>query len=1639
MPPRAKTPPRRRWWLGLLLLLSILLVPTEATRTKNGTISTGEDVQWPWLPQLDLPIRPDFISGQRIMNASEQWMLLAHVGVPFHVAVDAGGNLLCITEVVKFMRTDAAGVCPHFTTPQRIMYYSFHPEELSLLYGEERWLALQRLQTPVAWSLVCKEDVGPAVREAERFLAQLQALDPPGKITLISDAQGGSRALLRVSLADLEVRSRVIHLPNSVQYRLWQVTTDFDASLRRVQTHRLLRAKLQYHESVRAFDNAVAEAQRDLYASLKELRESEQAAYAAHLRFKQSYQRFFLERQSRLREENEATDAAEKARRGASLSHSTVSRQMAGARARRAAGSSVAPAVDDGQTVLCRKVSAAWRTLRATGVHHEAEPRVSHLRLLHSRHRCSEALPELLVRSSTHHEEAEISQAAAHVWCDGVSEMRAQRRKSGRPPTFAQLFAALYSVWAKEAGAAQTLCAVSEESPAADTAATPAGVNEGCSVSAFTTFVERLVHSGDALRFAPKGHLPRWIRAELHYTLAFLLLVRSKVPPRKQLPATASPIVRAVVHLHQSLSLGSYHAAGALATLREHGIFTRQQSKAAMVLLLRSMQHAPTHLWRELLLRRFPRTSDTATAAPASKADVSRFLRFEQFYAVDHSFSEVDDPFMTRRSIATLVAVTNENINTGDEEPQMEDVYREAEVERANNEYEGRITARLHRRLLKAHMLLSGFKGVERDVQESQCELLVILRRLGYLCDLDVQASFTNGRPSHLQSMPPTSPTTLMTIIGVPLPHTCAEHQTELEDVLRDARQTLLSCPKGAAPPGGRRRRRLDVPNSKTLFELLQQTLLTLSYVHLTHKQRYDVSHLYAALALELSLRVAHVTTTRCFQAANMKNALQEDQDVSGSRGVPRKFLEAVSRVAESDDEVAWAAEVLLDQVQGIENASLQMRGDGAGLEDRVQWALRRFSSVADSALVSTESLLLLGTSRWAARGPLSGTAVEAAAFERDLPEWTMEPFALLHRLLQRRSGNSSATAPQPTQGPLPDAAVPMASMCMDPSAPGMDIHALFLVCLAAMKRWKSDFPLVHTLDATSYSVRRTDPFVLSSFLLRTRDRATGAPLISIAKLRETAYAASPHFLGATQHFLPLVDDTVDSYAARLLRFAARHIHALEPTVELLRSGGYGVRSTNSGTDGSTVTIMSGERSSSLDDGPPRKSRLRTLRKVKQRSMESADLQPLLYAADVHDYLNQSRWTSAAKLLRFVYNAVLYPFTTTATEALIAHMEMHLQLLTPEERNAELHHACRGSAETTQSQEAVKGAKRTAVSSFIDAFATNAALREFFIAGQLLAVALESGMPEGFSLLLLEVTDRGNPHLRPIAAHLAESVFGPLAPGVWTQQHLTAQWQRERKQLVGEGPLFVLDAREPFRYASMEARQELFARVSRWNAAKMLQGDGNDTGGSGERQSSRVSQALDQLLWCAGFLTRRVYQHTRRVYPYAYEGSLFPAADVECVAEMNRLLKVRKPPHVPAAAVANGASGRALAERHSAQLNGTALLRDLTERLGYVYDTVQNPPARRFPLSAGDFSRNATAEEQEVRLAEQNHDYPSLFAHVSTQLVEPWNRLSKDYSEQVVTYGEGFYYNQRLHRVSGYRWGAALQMWWMRVRHLLPW
>lgn len=130
------------------------------------------------------------------------------------------------------------------------------------------------------------------------------------------------------------------------------------------------------------------------------------------------------------------------------------------------------------------------------------------------------------------------------------------------------------------------------------------------------------------------------------------------------------------------------------------------------------------------------------------------------------------------------------------------------------------------------------------------------------------------------------------------------------------------------------------------------------------------------------------------------------------------------------------------------------------------------------------------------------------------------------------------------------------------------------------------------------------------------------------------------------------------------------------------------------------------------------------------------------------------------------------------------------------------------------------------VARFVDDVYDHAGRRDLFRATSLLAAALLSGAPTGFSLILMDAAvstwppAKPNPFLYDTAHHMVRAVWSRRMPAAWRELHVRAQWQTEKPALLPTSSrLFSLDPRTPFRYAEQEGRQELFARVCLWRAA----------------------------------------------------------------------------------------------------------------------------------------------------------------------------------------------------------------------------
>lgn len=72
-----------------------------------------------------------------------------------------------------------------------------------------------------------------------------------------------------------------------------------------------------------------------------------------------------------------------------------------------------------------------------------------------------------------------------------------------------------------------------------------------------------------------------------------------------------------------------------------------------------------------------------------------------------------------------------------------------------------------------------------------------------------------------------------------------------------------------------------------------------------------------------------------------------------------------------------------------------------------------------------------------------------------------------------------------------------------------------------------------------------------------------------------------------------------------------------------------------------------------------------------------------------------------------------------------------------------------------------------------------------------------------------------------------------------------------------------------------------------------------------------------------------------------------------------------------------------------------------------------------------------THDKSNDKSAAEPHDEGRGYA--VRQLVEPWNRVEGSVPQVQLSYGEGMYYNARLHTVTALQWVSRLRRWYRRV------
>ncbi|RNF08918.1 hypothetical protein TraAM80_02464 [Trypanosoma rangeli] len=520
-----------------------------------------------------------------------------------------------------------------------------------------------------------------------------------------------------------------------------------------------------------------------------------------------------------------------------------------------------------------------------------------------------------------------------------------------------------------------------------------------------------------------------------------------------------------------------------------------------------------------------------------------------------------------------------------------------------------------------------------------------------------------------------------------------------------------------------------------------------------------------------------------------------------------------------------------------------------------------------------------------------------------------------------------------------------------------------FFLLREAARLWEDEANVPGILDRSYPSPRLVDAFLLMASLLRAGN-------ITVDDIREGDLFTSPQYCSSgSPPFQPLESDTSDSYRKRLL-LAARQVFPFA-------------------FPGRQVMVHAKNwYHFTTRDVPLRE--LRVLRAAVQCFLEEHDTNPLLVSSDIHDYMDTARWPWSQRVLGILWDALLYPFTQTQAEAV--EDELAKALLPNKTVDSEPANIADGLAASVLSSRHV---------------------REATIALQLLATALISGEPDGFTLILLEDMERGNDHLHSFAHFISEHVWGKSFTEVWMEEHKAAQWHHAKPKTRGRGPVFAISSRIPFRYAVPDSRMELFAQIAlkRVNIRQQCTTSGGRVSVYGNcTLSSKTHQELIHMMaLCSGVLIGAAIRKGPPFVPQRpYEGMLFPVGSSLC---LRRLMQYTS---------STGNSPFIGLSAKAAELLLLDLLVELSEAQAHYYGLHLNDLDSSSMNSLGTVDGNDEATSKKLR----------------KHLVEPWKQFSKDAAEEITLpgIGEGAYYNRRLHRITGTYYAARMRRVYARVK-----
>nr|CCC93691.1 conserved hypothetical protein [Trypanosoma congolense IL3000] len=512
-----------------------------------------------------------------------------------------------------------------------------------------------------------------------------------------------------------------------------------------------------------------------------------------------------------------------------------------------------------------------------------------------------------------------------------------------------------------------------------------------------------------------------------------------------------------------------------------------------------------------------------------------------------------------------------------------------------------------------------------------------------------------------------------------------------------------------------------------------------------------------------------------------------------------------------------------------------------------------------------------------------------------------------------------------------------------------------FFLLREAARLWRDEKNSLSIFEKTYSLSHSGDAFFLMASLLRSGN-------ISVSDIRHGKLFSRAVYAPSVSHvFRPTAVDTDITYVAKLNEFLRR-----TPLSPVWRS--------------MSVNHRDWEQ---FAESWPTLRELQVTRFAVQRSLHEHDILPLLIVSDMHDYLDETRWSGVQRFFRDAWDSISLLFTKSRSETL---EEEFARGILKERRGID-----------TLSSIAEGLAGSVTRSHFV---------RQSVIALQLLALAMNSGEPDGFSILLSEEMARQNRHLRSLAVLLTEHIWSHSSlMEVWTEEHKAAQWHALKPKTRGYGAVLSVNPRASFDYAFPESRLDLFTQIIIKRVASRCT-KLSQRGASASFKDISTPQRIDkefveELALCSGVLVSDALKRRRQFPPQEpYNGMYFPVASSLCLRQLLTHVQLTNDSPFPG-------------------INAEEFEIWLLEAL--VNLTAMQ--SRYYGISIFGGHRDSSSDEME-----------GDNGRFQKRLVEPWRRGDYgDGSEMwVPDVGEGAFYNKRLHSVSGTFLGAHLQLMYKR-------